>query len=655
MKIRLSELIILLLALPAICQAQDLNTMSLMTVAGRNIEAGEFIRMYRKNLDPGKNLPVGDYINQYALFKMKVADAISEGFDTTTSFRNELQGYRNQLSGNYLTDTHTRDELLKKAYQRSLKEINTWHILVALPQDAAPADTLKAWKKANEIRVRIRNGESFEMVARSTSDDQSVRSNGGNLGYITVFQLIMPLEDAVYSLRKGALSMPVRSPYGYHILKVTDIRPAKGRILVAHIMKNAPPGASEEAVKNAEEQINAIYRQLQEGASFSETAKRLSDHKESALKGGVLDWFGTGEMIPSFSEAAFSIPDTGMYTKPVRTIYGWHIIKLLDRKPPGTFAETSSYLESRINQSYLDSLSRKSFVDKLRKEYGFRINENSVDWFNQNTDSLIMAGQKKYDPSAIPEGNLYSFAGGSLKNSEFAAYVGKYGSIIASQDPSLFIRTLIDNSSSDQIFAYENSALEKKYPEFRYLMNEFHDGILLFDISNRKVWDRISNDSIGLHKYYEDHKYDSLSAKRLNAKIYTLQIPGGRNQLVSAYKKYSGKPDADSRLLDKFNKNSDTLLLIEEGTWKSGEDPDIDQAERVSGPAFFIRKNYPSLIVVKSVEDPLPLKFGEVEEKMMTGFQAFLESEWERQLKNKYAVLIDSTVLSKVRKELNDE
>ena len=212
-----------------------------------------------------------------------------------------------------------RKNFSRKHIRDHLTEINAWHILIAMPQDASPADTLKAWKKAIDIRERIINGESFESVARGTSDDKSVKINGGNLGYFTVFQMIMPFEDAAYSLKKGAISMPVRTPYGYHIIKVTDKRPSKGRIKVAHIMKAVPPGTAENEAKKAEEEINNIYKKLQEGASFSELAKKYSDHKESAVKGGELNWFGTGEIISDFSEAAFAITDTGKYTKPVRT------------------------------------------------------------------------------------------------------------------------------------------------------------------------------------------------------------------------------------------------------------------------------------------------------------------------------------------------
>ncbi len=222
-------------------------------------------------------------------------------------------------------------------------------------------------EKSSGIRERIIEGEPFEQVARGSSDDPSVKFNGGNLGYFTVFQMIMPFEDAAYSLKKGAISRPVRTPYGYHIIKVTDRRPSKGKIKVAHIMKASPPDTDEKAAKDAENEINRIYNMLLDGASFKELAEKYSDHKESAKNGGELNWFGAGEIISDFSEAAFSLKDTGNYTKPVRTIYGWHIIKLIDRKAPVSFEESRSYLESKINQSYLNSISKKSFVDKLKK------------------------------------------------------------------------------------------------------------------------------------------------------------------------------------------------------------------------------------------------------------------------------------------------
>ena len=438
MRIRSIFLVILIIVSPVFCQAQDLNNRLLMTVGGNKVEAGEFIRMYKKSVEPGKPLQVDDYIQQFITFKLKVTDAVSEGYDTTTTFRNELKGYRNQLAMNYLTDTQTKEKLLRKAYQRSLTEINAWHILISLQQDAPAADTLKAWQKATAIRERIIIGESFEQVARSTSDDQSVKINGGNLGYFTAFQMIMPFEDAAYDLKKGTLSLPVRTPFGYHIIKVTDKRPSKGRIQVAHIMKNTPPGTGEMQAKKAEEEINSIYKQLEEGISFGELAKKYSDHKESANKGGVLNWFGAGEMLSDFSETAFSIPDTGLYTKPFHTIYGWHIVKLLNKKAPGSFEESSSYLESKINQSYINSLSKKNFVEKLKKEYKFKKYESAIRWFAEHSDTLIIQGSAKFDRTDMPEGNIYSFLNQTCSTNEFADYIETHASMIMTSDSTVF-------------------------------------------------------------------------------------------------------------------------------------------------------------------------------------------------------------------------
>jgi len=655
MKVRSSVFIILIYLAPSLCKAQELNNKILLTVGGIKTEAGEFIRMYKKSAEPGKVPDIDSYLNQFILFRQKVANAVSEGYDSTKAFKAELNGYRNQLAQNYLTDTQTKEKIIRQAYQRSLTEINAWHILIALPPDASPDDTIRAWEKATDVKERIVKGEPFENVARGSSDDESVKINGGNLGYFTVFQMIMPFEDAAYSLKKGAISDPVRTPYGYHIIKIVNKRASKGKIRVAHIMKNSPPGTEEAESKKAEDDINNIYKALQGGKSFRELAVEYSDHKESASKGGELNWFGVGEVVSDFSEAAFSISDTGKYTKPVRTLYGWHIIKLLEKKAPGTFEETRSYLESKINQSYLNSISKKSFVEKLKKEYKFKINQDAYNWFVLNTDTLIIQGLKKYDRTTMPEGNLYSFANQYVTTANFANHIEKRGSMIVTNDSSVFINKTIETRVSDQLISYENSVLEKKYPEFRYLMNEFHDGMLLFEISGKKVWNKVSTDSIGLKSFYEEHKNNYLSKKGIDARIYTLKDKEGEKALAAAFKKYNGKPEMDKLLLKKFNKKKDSLLIITEGRWFKGTDNEIDKVEWKEGIHPFTKAGYPSILAISKVIEPVPLSYTEVQGEMMTLYQEYLEKEWTEQLKEKYSVKIDNSVLEEVKKTTKNE
>ena len=640
---------------PVLCYAQELNDKIIMNIAGKDIPAGEFIRMFRKSSEPGKKADVDEYLQQYINFKLKVADAVSEGTDTTLAFRSELAGYRNQLAQNYLTDSDTKEKLLQKTYQRSMEEINAWHILINCPEGSKPEDTLLAWQKAAGIKERITNGEPFEQVARGTSDDPSVRINGGNLGYFSVFQMITPFEDAAYALKKGAVSDPVRTPYGYHIIKVADKRPSRGKVLVAHIMKVSPPGAGEKEVKAAEDSINVLYKKLEKGASFSELAKQYSDDKESAPRGGKLNWFGAGEIISDFAEAAFAIKDTGNYTKPVRSPYGWHIIKLLDRKPHGSYEEMKSLLESKINQSYLNSLSKKTFIDRLKKEYNYKINKPAYDWFVRNTDTLVIRGLKKYKRTGMPTGDLYTFSNQELTTREFASFIENRGSRIVTSDPDYFIRESVESMISDQIIKYENSILEKKYPDFRYLVNEFHDGILLFDISEKKIWNRVQEDSAGLVRYYEEHKQNYPGKRSIEASIYTLMAENGDKKLWSAYRKYSRKPDTDRLMKSKFNTRDDSLLVITEGTWFEGDNPDLDKVQWIPGTIKSRINNYPAIIAINKIIEPSPLPLEEVRGEMMTGFQEFLENEWIKQLKGKYPVKIDTLVLEEVKNSLKNE
>ena len=648
-------LILTILLLPWNIFAQDFNDKVLMIVAGRDVTSGEFIRMYKKSFEHGNAKELDTYLNQFIIFKQKVADAVREGYDTTLAFKTELQGYRNQLAQNYLTDPEAKEKLLRQAYKRSLTEINAWHILVNCQAEASPEDTLKVWKKAMNIRERILKGESFEQVARGTSDDPSVKINGGNLGYFTAFQMIMPFEDAAYNLKKGEISEPVRTPFGYHILKVADRRPSSGKIKVAHIMKTVPPGTGEKEVKAAEEEINSIYKQILGGTSFSELASKYSDHKESAARGGELNWFGAGEIISDFTEAAFSLVKNGDFTKPVRTVYGWHIIKRIDRKAPGTFEESRSYLESKINESYLNSISKKSFIEKLKKEYKFVINTNAFNWFAANIDTMIIKGLSKYNRQGMPGGIIYTFANQQLTTKDFASYIEKRGSMIATDDPVYFISKSIETRLSDQIMTYENSVLEKKYPEFRYLMNEFHDGILLFEISGKKVWNKSQDDSTGLRQYYENNKNKFLTRQGVEARIYALKKKDGKKSLAAAYKKFSRFPDSDLRMVNKFISKEDTLLSIRKGTWFKGDDKVIDSLIWIKGYHETVINGFPCIVVIDKIIDPVPLPFSEVQGEMISGYQEYLENNWIKQLKERYTVKIDNEVLEEIREKLSNE
>lgn len=647
--------IFLLLTLSGTLFSQKTDEKIIMTVDNKPVTAGEFIRMYKKSYQPGNTNDLNDYAEQYSVFKLKVADAIHEGYDTTKGFRTELNGYRNQLAQTYLTDQETKEMLLRQAYQKLQTEINAWHILISLPPAANPEDTLKAWKKARDIRERIIQGESFEQVARSSSDDPSVKNNGGNLGYFTVFQMITPFEDAAYHLRKGEISNPVRSPYGYHIIQVADKRPSGGKIKVAHIMKIVPPGAPDNEIKAAEDTIMSVYRKLSEGALFETLAAEYSDHTESSSSEGELNWFGVGEISSDFAEAAFALKNKGDVSKPVKTIYGWHIIKLLDKKPLGSYDENRAYLESRLSETYLNSLSKKTFIEKLKKEYKLRVYQNYFDWFVDNTDTMIIKGISRFDHSSVPKGALYTFADQKLSNADFAIHIEKRGSMIETDDIELFIGKTLDLYLSDHIMNYENSILEKKYPEFRYLMDEFHDGILLFDISAVKVWNKAQTDSAGLVSYYDDVKNNFLTIEQIDAKVYLLKDIDGMKKLSSQYRKNQKMSDLDNILTDKFMHKGDSLLKISTGIWSRGEDQEMENFKWSEGLHQATIHGFPALVIIRKYSPSKPIPLEEIKGEIISGYQEFLEKSWIEQLKKKYTVKINTDVLEEVKKLIANE
>lgn len=544
----LSFLIILAVSASHFCSAQYLDDKVLMTVAGREVQAGEFIRMYLKSKNPDSINELDSYLDLFINFKLKVTDAIENGYDTTKAFKNELNGYREQLARNYIFDDKAmKEKVLREAYERSLWEVNAWHILVECPATAMPKDSLAAYKKADEIRDRLVNGNAdFAETAKEYSDDRSAVANGGNLGYFSVFRMIKPFEDAVYSLMPGEISIPVRSQFGYHIIRLADKRPSRGKIKVAHIMKSVSPDTDSIKEAEAEVEINRLYALLEKGNSFGELASKYSDHRESAQKGGELDWFATGEMPHEFSETAFALRDSGDFSKPIRTSFGYHIIMLLGKKSPGSFDDIRSLLESRINPNYITEKSKKSAVNRLKADYNYRINTGYLEWFRNNTDTSLLKGKVRYNYDNIPRGNLYTFANQYCTNEDFATYVektysGSYGETLAQM-----INNMLDHYSANHILQYENSNLEEKYPDFRYLINEFHDGILLFDISSEKVWNRSQEDTTGLKNFYNKHK-----------KEFGTEFAAIRGDVISAYqdwlmeewlrklkKKYAVKVDA---------------------------------------------------------------------------------------------------------------
>ena len=338
----------------------------LMSINGNPVLKSEFEYIYNKNNSNNSldKKTLDEYVDLFINFKLKVEEAKAQGIDTTKSFVNELAGYRSQLTKPYLTDSKVDEKIIKEAYERMKEDVEVSHILIRVAASASPTDTLAAWKRINSIVKRLEK-EDFAKVAKETSEDQDAEKNGGYIGWISAFNTVYPFESSAFNTPVGKISNVVRSAFGYHLIKVHNKRNSLGEILVSHIMRFTTQGNAE---KNnaAKAKIDSLYQRVLAGDDFAKLAAEFSEDRASATKNGELPWFGTGRMVPEFETAAFEIKNIGDYSRPVQSAYGWHIIKLLDRKGLGTFESVKADIERKVKRDERANFGQQAFVAKLR-------------------------------------------------------------------------------------------------------------------------------------------------------------------------------------------------------------------------------------------------------------------------------------------------
>jgi len=357
-----------------VSNAQPKVDQTLLTIGGEKIPSSEFVRIYLKNnqvVNATDRKSVEEYLDLFVNFKLKVIEATNLKFDTLSSFKSELANYRQQLARPYMTDKETEQRIVNEAYERMKYEVNASHILINVSEQALPSDTLRLYEKAIAIRNRIINGEAFEVVARATSDDPSVKNTNGVLGYFTVFQMVYPFESAVYRLKVGEISMPVRTRFGYHIIKLNDKRPARGQVKVAHIMVAVSKDATPEQQAKAKEKILSIYKQVLNNEDFGRLASQFSEDPGSSKNNGELPWLGSGSIIQVFEKVAFAFDHDGQVSEPFQSPFGWHIVKRLARKEVGSFDDMMPDLKKKISSDMRNTISVERMIAKIKTENSF--------------------------------------------------------------------------------------------------------------------------------------------------------------------------------------------------------------------------------------------------------------------------------------------
>jgi peptidyl-prolyl cis-trans isomerase SurA len=511
------------------------------TLGSTQVPTSEFSYVYRKNNSSapefGTKASVAEYLDLYTNFKLKVLEAEQRGLDTTQAFKRELDGYKQQLAQPYLTEKSVTDKLVREAYDRMSKEVNASHILLRVQPDADPKDTLAVYQRIMALRQRVTGGEDFNKVARENSEDPSARDNGGQLGYFTAMQMVYPFESVAYNTPVGQVSQPVRTRYGYHIIKVNDMRPAQGEIKVAHLMIRTTPGMPKADSVTVKKKVDELYSRLtQRKENWEKLVAQFSEDAGSAANSGELPPFGTGRMIPSFEEAAFKLQKPGDLSKPVQTPYGWHIIRLIEKQPIPSFEAMEPTLKSKVAKDSRAELNRAAFLKRVRTENKFTENSAGKDYAFAKADTAVVNGRFRYTAPATAAAakgkkaagdaqTLFTIQGKPYLVSDFLAYVQQNQKPRPGADARFTMQQLYDQYVDQSLTEYEKANLENKYEDYRMLVKEYRDGILLFQLMDEKVWSKAIEDTVGLQQYFAANQAKYQWEPRVQATVISAASP----------------------------------------------------------------------------------------------------------------------------------
>ena len=624
----------------------------LLTVDGQNITLSEFEAVYKKNNrdEVVDQEDLKEYLELYINFRLKVREAEALGLDTAKKFVQELKGYQKQLAKPYLTDKTVTEKLVKEAYERSLKDVNASHILLKVGPDALPKDTLKVYNKIMDVRKQALKGD-FAELAKKYSEDPSAKENGGDLGWFSSMRMVYPFETAAFTTPVGEISAPVRTRFGYHILKVNGEREALGEISAAHIMIKTDKEASEEQVAEAKKKINEVKDLLDKGESFEDLARKYSQDRGSANKGGALPRFGTGRMVPAFEKAAFDLKEDGEYSEPFLTQYGWHIVKRLERFPVPSFEESEKTLSSKVAKDSRSQMSQTVVLNRIKKDYGFQENRKALDAVGALLDSTLIDG--KWDPSPAKDLNESVFSIGKKKftQADFADYIATRQTRRKDDDLLVMMNGMYTKYVNESLLAYEESKLEEKYPEYKALLKEYRDGILLFDLTDDKVWSKAVKDTAGLKAYHAEHQNDFMWEKRLDAELYYAQNDSILEPLEKALKKKSkkGSPSKEE-LIKNFNANSALNLRVESDKYEKDEEEILENVTWEKGLQGPLKAGDNQIFVlVKEVLEPAPKSLKEARGLVTAAYQNYLEEQWIKELRDKYEYSANAELLKKIK------
>ena len=666
-----------------------------MEVGGQKIAKDEFMKDFMSSVGerlaakPGvteaeKRQALDEYVELYATFRAKLKDAYALGFDTMPNLIEELKTYRDELAAPYLIDSATLERILHEAYDRNHYSLRAAHILIMVSPDATPEDTLKAYKRIMGLRDRIVGGEDFFAVSSEEVHRQQpeapTRPNEGDLGYFTAFDMVYPFENAAYALKVGEVSMPVRTRFGYHIIKLLDKVEMFGKCDLAHIWLMGQDSTMRKY------EINDCYNRLVDGQDFAIVA-RQSDDRTTNGNGGLMPNATLNNIPPEYVDVAQHLKE-GEFSKPFFTQYGWHIVKMVRRDTLPPYESMVPYYKQKMTRDQRGEESRKAFTLSSMKRYGIqdltktpvpqpkgkkRKKKEPVKMqasLQQLYDIVPVEATRNrwnYNDSMVTDIHpILTMPGKSYTTLDLARYISTHQRGERPLKSEYFVNMKYSDFIDSVVMVYVDSRLEKDNPELAAVVEEYRHGLMIFNYNNAMVWRKALHDTAGFADFYAresstkrmDNPDDSVYFWKTRARVVTVNVvdsaciaPAKAAKILKkALKKNKGSLEMKDMLTEAVGKKctAPRPVSVAPDLVEMGHQNLLSAGQWQKGVYLSPKTKGYRAVVVEEVMPPMLKGQMEARGYYMNGFQNEVERKHNDMLNKKYNVKINYDVVKQI-------
>lgn len=629
------------------------------TVNSNSVTLEEFKYIYEKNNSIAKDEKLytkeslDEYLDLYIKFKLKVQEAKTLGLDTTDKFTKEFNTYRNQLAQPYLKDKEVSEKLVEEAYERMKWELRASHILIDVAEDAYPRDTLKAYNLALDAFNKVKGGADFAETAKEYAQytkDATLEQRGGDLGYFTAFNMIYPFESACYNAELNQVVGPVRTRFGYHVIKVTDKRPYLGEMTAAHIMiRTDLDGADGEQM--AKGKIDSIYLRLEKGEKFENLARTESQHFSSASQGGRLRPFNKlSSWLPvEIIDAAYTLENDEEFSKPFETEYGWHVVKRLELESLKNYDEMKEIIKKKVERDTRSQRSTKAALNRIKKENNFKEYSKAIKDFKNDYDTTILLGTWKKSDNEKYKKKMFLIGKDLVMQSDFAAWLIDNQRKGQFQNAEYAMDYMYGQFVEQTVFDYEDNRLDIKYSEFKNIVREYYEGILLFEITDDEVWTRAMKDTLGQREFFNQNRQNYTWDERADVIVFYCNSEAVANEIKE------NLAEDNSNLNDLYkamNQDNSMTFSYTKDVIEKGDKEVVNKVDWSEG--YHAIEDYNgryALVKINEIKASAPKKLKEIKGLVIADYQSYLEKNWIEQLMEKYEVSVNQPLVDSLIKE----